>query len=460
MIEIVGTELNQWDVGRLVHITGVEAEYAHFANKGDSKAVIMGVVDIEAKIPDYLLQTGKPLCVYAVKDGITIESKTFYVKNRERPENYVYKEDQRNYIYELISNAEKAVDDANLATKNANLAAKGANASADNANAATDSANKATGSANEAAKKANDAATKAANTAKSLMVVGKADGDVIHLDDAIEQYLVGLRIFGKTTQDGVPTPDGPVVLESVGSSGNIGVAVTGKNLLNVPEFLSFTRNVNISQYLPKGTYVVSCGNVAYSGDKKPVIVFYDSDKAIFNSELPVNGEKTITITQDAYRWSVLSNGYDYNGSAGVSAAVEQLMLRPVSITESDYELYKGGTVTIQTPNGLPGIPVTTGGNYADENGQLWVCDEVDFARGVLVKRTGMVDMGTLKATLIPVSAGNLFRFEVSDIKVSMSSTVMPNILCEAYPAVRTGDRKHSTISMPVNSRNVDIINNT
>ena len=35
---------------------------------------------------------------------------------------------------------------------------------------------------------------------------------------------------------------------------------------------------------------------------------------------------------------------------------------------------------------LPGIPVTSGGNYTDENGQQWVCDEVDLARGVYVQR--------------------------------------------------------------------------
>lgn len=110
MIEIVGTALNQWDTGRVVHITGVEAKYAHFANKGDSKAVIMDLVGTEAKIPDYLLQTGKQLCIYAVKDGVTVESNTFPVRKRERPENYVYEEDQRNYIYELISKAENIKD--------------------------------------------------------------------------------------------------------------------------------------------------------------------------------------------------------------------------------------------------------------------------------------------------------------------------------------------------------------
>ena len=42
--------------------------------------------------------------------------------------------------------------------------------------------------------------------------------------------------------------------------------------------------------------------------------------------------------------------------------------------------------TLQTPNALPGIPVSSGGNYTDESGQQWVCDEVDLARGVRVQR--------------------------------------------------------------------------
>ena len=46
------------------------------------------------------------------------------------------------------------------------------------------------------------------------------------------------------------------------------------------------------------------------------------------------------------------------------------------------------TLTLSTPGGLPGIPVSSGGNYTDENGQQWVCDEVDFERGVYVQRVG------------------------------------------------------------------------
>ena len=46
--------------------------------------------------------------------------------------------------------------------------------------------------------------------------------------------------------------------------------------------------------------------------------------------------------------------------------------------------------TLQTPNALCGIPVASSGNYTDENGQQWVCDEVDLARGVRVQRIGKI----------------------------------------------------------------------
>ena len=57
----------------------------------------------------------------------------------------------------------------------------------------------------------------------------------------------------------------------------------------------------------------------------------------------------------------------------------------VVVTVSD-GANKSQTLTLQTPNALPGIPVTSGGNYTDENGQQWVCDEVDLSRGVRVQR--------------------------------------------------------------------------
>lgn len=250
---VIGTPLTQWDTGRSVEIKNVVADHVHFANKGDSKAVIMDIVDSKAKIPDYLLQTGKQLCVYVVENGVTIESKFFFVTKRERPEEYVYDGDQRNYIYELITNAQTATEAANQSAQNAN----------------------------EAADKANQAA-------KSWVLMGEVKGESVVIDDAIDQTFAGFRIFGKTTQDGVPTPDAPVDLVSV--------------------------------------------------------------------ENP-----TITVN-------------------------EQSML---------------------VPHTLRGIPVSSGGNYTDANGQQWICDEIDFSRGVYVQR---VKRDTVSITGSGTQNAGLFYF--------------------------------------------------
>ena len=54
---------------------------------------------------------------------------------------------------------------------------------------------------------------------------------------------------------------------------------------------------------------------------------------------------------------------------------------------TEYEPYKPAqTLIIPTPGGLPGISVSSGGNYTDENGQQWVTDEVDLEKGVYIKR--------------------------------------------------------------------------
>ncbi len=52
------------------------------------------------------------------------------------------------------------------------------------------------------------------------------------------------------------------------------------------------------------------------------------------------------------------------------------------LTASPYEPPRiPQSLTLATPNGLPGIPVTKDGNYTDADGQQWVCDEIDLGRG-------------------------------------------------------------------------------
>lgn len=67
-------------------------------------------------------------------------------------------------------------------------------------------------------------------------------------------------------------------------------------------------------------------------------------------------------------------------------------------TATAYSPYREQLLTLPTPTGLPGIPVTSGGNYTDPQGQQWVCDEVDLERGVKVQRVNAVDLSTCTIT--------------------------------------------------------------
>lgn len=59
---------------------------------------------------------------------------------------------------------------------------------------------------------------------------------------------------------------------------------------------------------------------------------------------------------------------------------------------------KSQSVTIPTPTGLLGIPVDSGGNYTDENGQQWVCDTIECVDGrwQYMKRIGVETLNSLK----------------------------------------------------------------
>ena len=70
-------------------------------------------------------------------------------------------------------------------------------------------------------------------------------------------------------------------------------------------------------------------------------------------------------------------------SAGESGTIN------VSISDSGSQ---SQSLTLQTPNGLPGVPVSKDGNYTDADGQQWICDEIDLGRGKYVQRVTEKDI--------------------------------------------------------------------
>lgn len=64
-------------------------------------------------------------------------------------------------------------------------------------------------------------------------IVRSVSGEMISMTDASNRKLRGLTLYGKTTQDGTPTPDAPVAFASVGEGGVINITI-GEQTLTAP----------------------------------------------------------------------------------------------------------------------------------------------------------------------------------------------------------------------------------
>lgn len=190
-----------------------------------------------------------------------------------------------------------------------------------------------------------------------------------------------------------PSPEYPQEPEDAGKGGSITMGVLGKNLVNIADFVVETINsgtgfayapddlTNQIKALPNGTYSIS---YEFDGDEirpKPdrKITFHDS---LNNTLIGINN---VFVLTDDLR-SKIAKTIVY-GTKGTNITFRNIILVNGSTIPMIYSPYRDPqTLTLQTPNGLPGIPVTKDGNYTDADGQQWVCDEIDLGRGKYVQR--------------------------------------------------------------------------
>ena len=311
-------------------------------------------------------------------------------------------------IDDWMEKAEAARKKAEDAASNADTATTKANEATSKANTAASNADTKAKLANDAAKRAEDAAEKA-DKARQNILIGSETGNPVSVSDAFSAPLCGLTVYGRSTQDGAPSPDNPAPIVSAGDGGSVAVKVTGKNLLPVVTETNLSSIIKpdggirygYTFYIPAGTAVIVTGNAGidtncYVGDFDTKTQKY-KQKALIVSE---EGEKKSTVLQSG--WYVLYIATDYKPHT-----IEKLNKAKIQIeigTESTaYSPYREQLLTLPTPNGLPGIPVTSGGNYTDPTGQQWVCDEVDLERGVKVQRVDKAAFDSTK-TLVEQNA--------------------------------------------------------
>ena len=239
--------------------------------------------------------------------------------------------------------------------------------------------------------KATGAAISAVKVRQNILI-GSETGNPISVDDAFPAPLCGLTVYGKSTQDGTPTPDVPVPIVSAGDGGSLTVKVTGKNLLHLTDGSKTFRGVTIAA---KDGLISISGTATETGyavlDIPPFItpgVLILSSSIASPMAILVSETWDVVLSQNiaakmpdiATRLVfVIEQGQTYN-LTGVKVQLE------LGKTATTYSPYREQLLTLPTPTGLPGIPVTSGGNYTDPQGQQWVCDEVDLERGMKVQR--------------------------------------------------------------------------
>ena len=225
-----------------------------------------------------------------------------------------------------------------------------------------------------------------------------------------------------------PSPDYPQQIVSAGNSGNIEVNVRGKNLVDV---YGYSANGIPS---PKAERVLfnTYGTTLSTTEKTDKLIVHQEiiDGANANNytsgyfciginrKLEAGKDYIITfninVIQNPFSVStvfVLFNGIEANRAEVIGDKVTvktsckeyrerqyvevrnrgmSLEISNFMITEKDentiYEpYYEPQTISINTPTGLPAIPVDTDGNYTDANGQQWIADYVDLKRGKYVQ---------------------------------------------------------------------------
>ncbi len=264
-------------------------------------------------------------------------------------------------------------------------------------------------------------------TENAPAIVCEKTGSIITADDASNRLLQGLNLYGKTTQNGTPTPESPVPLENVGNSGSVGVTVFGRNwfALAEPGSVDASGNESTSDNSARRTpYIKVVAGEKYTFSK--AFAFTNSNE---NGMLRFfNKDKSYIGSATALAYNATSNTYT------IPMGVEHMRFVQFGYgryTDANLQIEKGDTVTeydgssqpltAQTPNGLPGIPVSSGGNYTDENGQQWICDEVDFGRGVYVQRV-ICERFTSNSTWWTQSNSVASRFNINR---QMKTNVVP-----------------------------------
>ena len=208
------------------------------------------------------------------------------------------------------------------------------------------------------------------------------------INNTVDYPIVGLNLYGKSTQNGTPTPEAPIDIVSVGDVGNIQVKSCGENILNpIPVGNAYyndngeiveSANFNMYDFIKIDGKTLTLTAKQIRDTEGLRYALFDKDKNFLNRNLFMNIEKTTIRNPNATYIRVFMSNVCYEDVRLAFGDVETI--KP----------YFGTAATLTSALPLCGIPVESGGNYTDNNGQQWVCDELIYnadGTGKIVKHT-------------------------------------------------------------------------
>lgn len=183
-------------------------------------------------------------------------------------------------------------------------------------------------------------------------------------------YQLGVKAKWEPMQEGTGTPS-PENIRPIKGLGSVTVTRCGENLLNFPQITTWTQITKTYEFKFKaGTYYLYCGNVVHGGSSAPAIAFSDATSKVASISLEQGMKKEIQLKKDCQFVILYTNGYDYYGSAGVTATVEDLMLVASNEIPSVYTPYIGQTNTLTLPETVYGGEVDAGTGEGQETWQI------------------------------------------------------------------------------------------
>lgn len=343
----------------------------------------------------------------------------------------------------VLNNAQEVAQNTQTVASNTEKAAasaEGAKTSADNAAQSAKSVEDASKQI-EQNKKDVDSLKEDIST-KITKFYASSQGET-HITDSDNGKIQDMMIYGKSSQDGTPTPENLVEIKNVV---NPTVKVCGKNLRN-PILGGYINGTNGSIKEASKTQVAVTDFIKTSGKDITVIA------RNFSSAIEIGYAYRIGFYNAEKKWIKninLSNGNKYSINTFNVTGTEYIRVSAPSGIYDTIQIEYGSEATpyepyteqsVQLPYTLNAIPVTFGGNVTID-GQQYIADYVDVERGKLVK---MVDSSKLDNTQSIVDKTEWLLAEQQEI----------DLIQEEVQALKTLATYYPTTNIFINSEQLD-----